>query len=261
MDDRCWLIDLDGVVWLADQPIPGAADAVTALRARGVRVAFFTNNSFQRHAVHLEKLARFGIDLPPEDLLSSSQAAAGLVESGQQVLVLGGPGIVEALEARGAEVTVAGSPAADGGGARRPAFDTVVAGIDPQLDYGRLAQAVTAVRQGARLVGTNDDATFPSPTGPLPGAGSVLAAVSYAAGVEPEVAGKPHDAAVSLARARLGDVTTVVGDRPSTDGALARRLGARFALVLTGVTPPGHGAVDPEPDVEAANLAELAAVR
>ncbi len=254
MAPPCWLVDLDGVVWLADQPIPGADRAVAALRERGVRVAFFTNNSFPAHAHHLEKLRRFGIEVPPEDLLSSAQAAAALVAPGERALVLGGAGIVEALEARGVEVQTAGAPGEDA----RSAFDAVVVGIDPGLDYRRLARAVTAVLGGARLIGTNEDATFPSPSGPLPGAGSVLAAVACASGAEPVVAGKPHDPAVALVQERLGAVETVVGDRPSTDGALARRLGARFALVLSGVTPAGHGALDPAPDIEAEDLGALA---
>ncbi|HUZ19501.1 MAG TPA: HAD-IIA family hydrolase [Acidimicrobiales bacterium] len=252
MAPPCWLVDLDGVVWLGDQPIAGADRAVAALRARGARVAFFTNNSFPAHARHLDKLRRFGIEVPPEDLLSSAQAAAALVDAGERALVLGGAGVVEALEARKVEVHSAGTPDDS-----HHAFDAVVVGIDPGLDYRRLARAVTAVLGGARLIGTNEDATFPSPSGPLPGAGSVLAAVAYAAGVEPVVAGKPHDPAVALVVERLGAVETVVGDRPSTDGALARRLDARFALVLSGVTPAGHGALDPEPDLEAEDFAAL----
>jgi ribonucleotide monophosphatase NagD (HAD superfamily) len=91
----------------------------------------------------------------------------------------------------------------------------------------------------------------------MPGAGSLLAAVALAGQVEPVVAGKPHGSTIRLVEERVGKVEMVVGDRPSTDGVLARRLGARFGLVLTGVTPPGHGPVDPEPDVEAPDLAAL----
>jgi ribonucleotide monophosphatase NagD (HAD superfamily) len=91
----------------------------------------------------------------------------------------------------------------------------------------------------------------------MPGAGSLLAAVATAAGAEPIVAGKPHHPMVDLVTARKADVSVVVGDRPSTDGLFAGRLRVPFALVLSGVTPPGAPPPDPQPDVSAADLAEL----
>jgi len=132
-------------------------------------------------------------------------------------------------------------------------------GFDLKFDFARLAAATTALRAGARLIASNDDATFPASGGLLPGAGSFVAAVARAGGVEATVAGKPYPPLVELVRRNVGDVEVVVGDRPSTDGELAERLGARFALVLTGVTPPGHGAVTPPPALEAADLPTLVA--
>lgn len=246
-----WVLDCDGVIWLADEPIRGAAEAVGRLREAGERVVFLTNNSFPKVDEHLAKLARFGMPTEPEDLISSPMAAATLLEPGERALVLGGPGILEALEARGVEPVAPGAEVGDG------EVDAVVVGFDLEFDFRRLAAATTALRAGARLVGTNEDATFPTSHGLLPGAGSFLAAVATAGGARPTIAGKPHRPVADLLVARVGDVSTVVGDRPSTDGGLARRLGARFALVLTGVTPQGHGPVDPEPDVEAPDLATL----
>jgi len=114
--------------------------------------------------------------------------------------------------------------------------------------------------RGARLIGTNDDATYPTPEGPIPGGGAILAAVATASGVEPAIAGKPHAPMVELVRRRLGadlDGSTVVGDRPSTDGRLATALGVRFALVLSGVTKEGDLPVDPEPTQVVADLSSL----
>ena len=93
----------------------------------------------------------------------------------------------------------------------------------------------------------------------LPGGGALLAAVAYAAGAEPEVAGKPHQPLADLVAERLGKVDVVVGDRPSTDGLLAKRLDARFALVLSGVTDEDQLPGDPTPDEVADNLAALVA--
>jgi HAD superfamily hydrolase (TIGR01450 family) len=247
-----WVLDCDGVVWLADEAIPGAPDAVKRLRAGGERIVFITNNSYPLRADHLAKLDRLGMTTADEDLITSAGAAAMLVEPGERALVLGGPGIFEALEARGVQTVEPGTATAGTEGVA-----VVVVGFDLRFDFGRLAAATTALRGGARLVASNDDATFPTSSGLLPGAGAFVAAVATAGGVKPSIAGKPHPPLVELVRRNVGDVAVVVGDRPSTDGELAVKLGAHFALVLTGVTPPGHGPVTPVPWVEADDLRSL----
>ena len=186
------------------------------------------------------KLARHGI--PAEgDVLTSAAAAATLVEPGERVLVCGGPGIVEALTARGAV------PVADGDA------DAVMVGFDRGFDYERLRIAATAVRRGARLIGTNADPTYPTPEGLIPGGGSILAAVATASGVAPIVAGKPNEPMAALVRARLGPGGTMVGDRHDTDGLLAHRLDYRFVLVLTGSTTVLDPS-EPPPDLVAADV-------
>ncbi len=238
------VLDLDGVVWLGDQPIPGAAEAVVTLRAGGERVLFATNNSFARLAEQEAKLERFGIPAHG-DVLTSAMAAARLVEAGERALVCGGPGIAEALEGRGA------TPVRDGDA------DAVVVGFHRDFDYERLRVAVRAVQRGARLIATNDDATYPTPDGPIPGGGAIVAAVAYASGVRAVVAGKPHAPMADLVREAGGETGTVVGDRPETDGAFARTLGYRFALVLSGVTHETDLPVEPAPDTVAPSLAAL----
>jgi ribonucleotide monophosphatase NagD (HAD superfamily) len=186
-----------------------------------------------------------GIPVNRSDILTSAETAASLLESGSTALVFAGAGVEEALARRGVRAVRSGRA------------DAVVVGFHREFDFSGLSAAVSTVLGGARLIATNDDATYPTPHGPLPGAGSILAAVAYASGATPTVAGKPNDPTVSLLRQRFGSVDVVVGDRPSTDGRLARRLGTRFALVLSGVTDPNHGRLDPAPDTEATDLAAL----
>ncbi|MDP1820871.1 MAG: HAD-IIA family hydrolase [Acidimicrobiales bacterium] len=240
-----WALDLDGVIWLADQPIPGAVDAVEALRAAGEEVVFCTNLSSRPVGEAEQKLARIGI--PAEGaVLTSAMAAAMLIEPGERVLVCAGPGVDEALLARGA-VPVRQGPA-----------DAVVVGLHLDFDYGRLEAASTAVRGGARLIGTNGDPTYPTLDGLVPGGGAILAAVATASGVEPVVAGKPHPPMVELVRDRLGEDGTMVGDRMDTDGELARALGYRFVLVLSGSTSAAPSPADGGhvvPDLVADDLA------
>jgi 4-nitrophenyl phosphatase len=236
-------LDLDGVVWLADQPIAGAAEAVAELRAAGEAVAFVTNNSSQPVREVEAKLEAQGI--PPLDaVITSAMAAADLVEPGERVLVCAGPGVVEALEGRGA------IPVRDGDA------DAVLVGFHRDFDYERLRIAARAVRRGARLLATNDDSSYPTPDGPIPGGGAILAAVVTATGVQATVAGKPNAPMAALVRRRLGDDGVMVGDRPDTDGRFAHALGYRFALVHTGVTPAGV-VVDPAPDLVAPDLRQL----
>jgi 4-nitrophenyl phosphatase len=241
-----WLLDLDGVVWLGERPIDGAADAVARLRRAGERVIFATNNSWARVADQESKLDGMGIPAAG-DVVTSAMAAATLVEPGERVLVSGGPGVVEAVARRG------GDPVREGDA------DAVIVGFHRDFDYERLRLAMTAVRHGARLIATNDDATYPTPEGPIPGGGALAAAVAYASGATATVAGKPHRPMADLVRAIAGGEGTVVGDRPETDGAFAAELGYRFALVLTGVTSEADLPVNPEPAVVAASLADLVA--
>ncbi len=247
------VIDLDGVVWLSEDPVPGSARAVARLRAAGHRVLFVTNNSQPTVTETVAKLEGFGVAAGRDDLCTSAQAAASLTAPGDRVLVCAGPGVVEAVEERGARPVEV------------PPAEVVIVGFHRHFDYDRLALAFAAVDGGARLVGTNDDPTYPTPEGPVPGGGSLLAAVAYAAGVEPVVAGKPHAPMAGLVRARMGlgpeaplGEGLVVGDRPSTDGAMALRLGLPFHLVLTGVTEGAAGA-DPPPVAVWPDLAALAA--
>lgn len=244
------LCDLDGVVWLSHQPIPGSVAAIARVRAAGHRVLFVTNNSSARVEDQEAALAAIGIPAVG-DVLTSANAAALLVQPGERVLVCGGDGVTQSIERRGATVVLDG-----------PA-DAVVVGWHRTFDYEGLTRAARAVRDGARLVGTNDDATYPTPDGPIPGGGAILAAVQTAAGVSPTIAGKPYEPMALLVRSIVGDdaarSAVMVGDRPSTDGLFARTLGCRYAHVESGVTAPGS-TFDPRPDILAADLAGVADV-
>jgi 4-nitrophenyl phosphatase len=247
------LCDLDGVVWLAHQPIPGSVDAIARLRAAGHRILFVTNNSAARVEVQEESLLAIGIPAAG-DVLTSATAAALLIERDERVLVCGGEGVIEAVVGRGA--VVVRSEGLDD-------VDVVVVGFHRTFDYEAMLRASRAVRSGARLIGTNDDATYPTPDGPIPGGGAILASIVTASGSTPIVAGKPHEPMAALIRATIGDAAArralMVGDRPETDGLMAATLGCRYAHVESGVTPPGTE-VSPRPDVTAEDLAGVAKV-
>jgi len=225
-----WVIDLDGVMWRGRVPVPGSAAAVGGLLDAGHRVLFCTNNSAESGRDRAARLVDQGV---PEgcDVVTSADAVVGLVRPGETVLCLGGPGLGTALAAAGAAVVDAGEPSSAGARA-----DAVVVGLDRDVDYGRIDRAAAAVRSGARLLASNDDATFPGADGIHPGCGAILAAVRTASGVAGVVAGKPHGPMAALIRDRCPDGGVVVGDKAETDGRLAEVLGWPFGLVLSGVT-------------------------
>ncbi len=241
------LCDLDGVVWLAHQPIAGSVDAIARLRAAGHRVLFVTNNSASRIGEQEAALSAIGVPAVG-DVLSSASAAALLVQAGDRVMVCGGPGIGEALERRGAVV------------ASQPPYDVVMVGFHRSFDFEVMRIAADAVRAGARLIGTNDDATYPTPSGLIPGGGAILSAISTAAGSRPIVAGKPYPPMAALVRAETGlenlSDAVMVGDRPDTDGRFASTLGCRYAQVWSGVTDPGRR-VSPKPSMVGDDLASI----
>lgn len=250
-----WILDLDGVVWLERRPLDGAAEAVRELRRLGHRVIFATNFSHGRRDEIAGALAGAGID-PHDDVCTSAMAAGSLLGADERVHVLGGPGIAEAAEAAGAVVVDAGAPA-----------DAVIVGWTRDLDFDRLDAAFQAVHTGARLIATNTDRTYPTPNGPIPGGGAIVAAVERATGVDAVVAGKPHRPMAELVEAMIADDPgapppgsldgVMVGDRPATDGRFAVTLGLPFALVTSGVTGAESVPTDPPVAHVADGLAAL----
>ncbi|HEY7704517.1 MAG TPA: HAD-IIA family hydrolase [Acidimicrobiia bacterium] len=234
------ICDLDGVVWRGGTALPGSAEAIKAARAAQWNVIFCTNNSSRPPAAIVERLEEVAeIDASPEQVATSAQAAALLLGDRPLTFILGGEGIDNALAE--AEVPVTTDP---------KKAQAVVVGLDPGLTYARLRDAVIAVREGARLIATNLDPTFPVEGGLWPGAGSIVAAVETAAGCRAEPAGKPHRPMRDLLRSRLkAGETWVVGDRADTDLAMAAaEPGWRGALVgsSTGLSDPAADFVAPD---------------
>src|SRR5690606_7904430 len=163
------VFDLDGVVYLASQPVPGAAETIAALHERGVAVAYATNNAARTRGEVAAQLVDMGIDASPEEVVTSSLAAAALLEPGTRCLVVGSEGLREPLRERGCVLVDDPDEA-----------DAVVVGLTYDLVYDDLRRATLALHRGARFIGTSADRTFPAPEGPWPGIGAILAALTAA---------------------------------------------------------------------------------
>lgn len=255
-----YVFDMDGVIWNMNDPIPGAAQAIDRLRARGDRATFLTNNSSQSRQSYVEKLARFGIVTQVEDVMTSAYATAHVLAeegaAGSSAYVVGGPGLVEELESVGIRVLTSAS---DG------PVDRVVVGWDRALTFDKLAGAHAAITEGgAEFVATNRDPTYPcGPGRTLPGGGSIVALLVTSTGVTPRTIGKPEPHALRILLDSAGvkrQDCVVIGDRLDTDIALGRRYGTRTALVLTGVSTMADVEATPadlKPDVVWPDLSSL----
>ena len=236
------ILDLDGVVYLADRPIPGAAEAVTRLRAEGKPIAYATNNASRRAPEVAALLCGMGVPADADEVLTSSAAAAKVLAdrfgSDARVLVVG----AEALRAEVSDAGLVPVTSADDGPV------AAVQGYGSNVGWKDLAEASLAVRAGAAWYATNTDRTLPSPRGPLPGNGSLVAVLRTALERDPDVVvGKPAPALFRSAAERAGArKPLVVGDRLDTDILGAHNAGMDSLLVLTGVTSRDDLAKAPE---------------
>lgn len=226
------LIDLDGVVHLGGRAIPAAPPSLAAARASGCHVVFVTNNASRTPAEVAGDLTALGVQTDEHEVLTSSMAAARALReqlpNGAPVLVVGGDGLRAPLRDAGLTPTDSAEDEPQ----------AVVQGWSPDLTWGLLAEGAVALRRGVPWVVTNRDATLPSPRGPLPGNGSMVAALALATSREPTlVVGKPESPLFAAAVERAGATRPLfVGDRLDTDIAGANRAGLPSLLVLSGVS-------------------------
>ncbi|MEQ7004674.1 HAD-IIA family hydrolase [Actinopolymorpha sp. B17G11] len=251
------ICDLDGTVYLSGRPLPGAVDALNALRAAGVRVAFVSNNPLRTAESYAERLTGLGVPTGRESVVTSGGVMASWLRTqmpGARVLLLGETSLRDELRAAGAKVVERGGE-----------VELVVASFDRTFRYETWLEAFRALRAGARFVATNPDRTCPVDGGEVPDAGGIIAALETSTRREVEaVMGKPSPLMLAAALDCLGlaaDQVLVVGDRLETDVELGHRGGLDTALVLTGVTDEAAaGSAEPPPTYVLPSLADLPAL-
>ncbi len=267
---RLLVFDLDGVVYRGSATVPGAAGVIDALHRSGREVRYATNNSMFTRAQFVARLERLGIAATRDEVVTSVTATIDLLRNRmpevRRVLAVGEAGMLTELAEAGFEVTPAAEAAGQSwnGGPLPVRHDAVVAGLDQQIDYRRLAIAASAIRGGAHFIATNADLRFATPEGLLPGAGTIIAALAATTGVEPIVVGKPQpamfDAILEAADVRPPEAL-VIGDNPDSDIVAAHRSGIPSVLILTGVTDAAAASrLDGErrPDRVVTDMADLA---
>jgi HAD superfamily hydrolase (TIGR01450 family) len=241
-----FLVDLDGVVWIGREIVPGAAETLAHLLADGVEIVFVTNNSVKSPSAYAARLRDAGIDTTEDRVLTGGVATARLaaeeVGPGGTAFVIGSPGFKETVTATGLRLL-------DGEAAE--SADVVVVSAHREFDYDELFTATRALQGGAALFGTSRDPTLPMPGGPWPGTGATLAAVETAAGKRAVTGGKPESHLFDQARALIPAASRIamVGDRIASDIVGGQRAGLATVLVLTGAcTRADAETADPPPD-------------
>ena len=249
------MLDLDGVVYIGPDPVPGAAEHLRSAAGAGMHLAYVTNNAARTPADVADHLRDLGVEVAPEDVVTSAQAAARLLgdrlEPGAHVFVIGGDGLAEALREQGL------TPVQD----NTDAVAAVASGYHPDLRWKTVIDGAILVERGLPWVASNTDMTVPTPQGPGPGNGVLVEAVARFADREPEVAGKPRPPLFEETLRRVGgERPLVVGDRLDTDIAGAVAVGHDSLLVMTGVTDARAlvaAGPDQRPSYVAADLAAL----
>jgi glycerol 3-phosphatase-2 len=224
------MLDLDGVVYVGPDAVPGAPEHVAAARAAGMRIAFITNNAGRPPTAVAEQLRELGVEAGPDDVVTSAQAAARVLGerlgAGARVVVLGGQGLAEAVAEAGLVQVGVEDDA-----------EAVVTGYGPDVLWGQIMRAAVRIRDGLWWVASNTDHTFPTTFGAAPGHGVLVDTLRRFTGVEPVVAGKPSRPLLDETVRRCGGQRPLmVGDRLDTDIEGAHAAGLDSLLVLTGVT-------------------------
>ncbi|WP_420630835.1 HAD-IIA family hydrolase [Candidatus Leptofilum sp.] len=231
------ILDMDGVLWRGEMPMPGLADFFKTLRTHDIQFVLATNNAAKTPQQYVKKLAKFGVPVSEDQIFTSAEATGDYLqhtyEPGVNVFVVGDVGLVTAVQTRGFRILSVEEVM----GGETAVF--VVAGFHPNATYPQMAAGALLIYKGADFIGSNPDLTFPSEYGPLPGAGSFLAFLQAGSGVEPTVIGKPGPLIFQMAMQKLGGTpqnTAMVGDRLETDIAGGQAAGIQTILVLSGIT-------------------------
>ena len=224
-------LDMDGVLYRGESPLPGAIDTLKALRQQGVQVAFITNNASLHREELAAKVSRMGFACAPEEVWGSAYTTALYITKHApeaRVLTVGTPSMIRELQDAGLTVVSTHEDATH-----------VVVGLDMGLTYEKLRQAHYAIQHGALFIATNLDAAYPDTlTTTTPGGGAIVAVLRTSTEVEPLLIGKPQTTGLALVAEAwgVGPADMVgVGDRLDTDIAAAKAFGCLAVLVLTGI--------------------------
>ncbi|KIK68402.1 hypothetical protein GYMLUDRAFT_35813 [Collybiopsis luxurians FD-317 M1] len=274
-----WMFDCDGVLWHGDTLIDGAVEVLRLLRERKKKILFVTNNATKSRRSYKTKFDQLGVEAHVDEIYGSAYATAVYISSvmnlskDKKVYVIGMAGLEEELRDEGVAY-VGGTDPADKtldtfsleNFTMDPDVAAVVCGLDTAINYTKLSKAFQYLTRnpGCQFIATNEDSTYPSAHGLLPGAGAISAPLRYALGKDPVSIGKPAKTMLDCIKAKVQfdpTRTIMVGDRLNTDILFGQAGGVSTLLVLTGITSEnqvsGPNASSIKPDFITASIGDL----
>ena len=228
-DRKGFICDMDGVIYLGNQLLPGVREFVNWLNENGKQFLFLTNSSERSPKELQQKLQRMGLDIDEEHFYTSALATAAFLKKqapGCTAFVIGAPGLLNALYDVGVTMNDVDP-------------DYVIVGETASYNYEVITKAVRLVLNGARLIATNSDLTGPTEFGIAPACRSLVAPVELATGRKAYFMGKPNPLMMRTGLHLLGvhsEEAAMVGDRMDTDVIAGMESGLATVLVLSGCT-------------------------
>lgn len=219
---EAFIFDLDGTIYLGNEPIPGAEEVLMKVRERGSEVRFVTNNPRHSRDAYIQKLAKMNIQASLEEIVTSGWLTAeylGNNPSYGKVFLVGENQLRTELLNSGVVLTEEGIS------------DTVLVSFDTTLTYEKLQHAYYCLINGANFIATNPDFVCPTAEGGLIDSGSIIAALEVATKKNVEkIIGKPSPLLGELILNDLKlppDNCVVVGDRLNTDVSFGQQAGMK----------------------------------
>jgi len=251
---KCFLLDMDGTIYLDEHLLPGALDFIQFLNESNIDYLFLTNNSSKAAEQYTIKLQTLGIDIPEERILTSGEATASYINAhykNDSLFVVGTPaleGIFQFYEFKFDDINP----------------DIVVLGFDTTMTYDKLWKCCNFIREGCRYIATHPDINCPTKDGFMPDIGSFIALIEASTGRKPDlIIGKPYTEMINAIKMRTGyhvNEICMIGDRLYTDIALGKS-GIKTVLVLSGeanLADIEHAKIQPDHVVR--DLSELVSI-
>ena len=250
------ILDMDGVIWRGNEAIGNLPEIFSTIRQIGLDFVFATNNSAKTIEEYQDKLHSIGLEVEPRQILTSAVATFFYLQENhpnkKNLFIIGSDSFKSDAVERGFTLVNAENDLQ---------ADFVVVGLDTIFNYEKIKFAANQIFDGATFLATNADPTYPTPHGPIPGAGVMVAAVKTASGIEPIVIGKPSPNMYKQAIKTMHlepDQVLCVGDRLITDILGAHNGGFHSAFVLSGVNSLADlEKWEPKPDIVAKDLETL----
>jgi len=245
---KCFLLDMDGTIYLGNRVLPGAINFINKAKASGKKTVFLSNNSSKNSHQYFSKLKRLGFQANKNEIFTSLTATIIYLRRNRLLSVypIGTPGFIKELKTSGIKINK-----------KKP--DAVLLGFDKTLTYEKIKKGYELIKAGIPFIATHPDILCPTEHGFIPDTGGFIAMFKKLTGISPRIIGKPYPTMIRSALEYYScqrEHTAIIGDRLYTDIKMGKRSGILSVLVLSGETKSVKNA-SITPDIVVQNIGEL----